>query len=946
MVTKQQAQQDLFKKLTPKEEQERTQKVEDLLNVSKDKRLTPPSYTFTTGGGGSSSGGGTSTPAISNEALTQIATIQDTKASTYSDAVRRNAQIATILRNEAKKNGVDISTPAKERGYISRITSQIKTEQSKPQEVQQGQSEQAYYEERVVDTFQVNGKTIPETAVFKVDPITGESRRLTPSEMKEVKTERVLQASEGKRSKSAFVGEVVGKFQQKERGFAERTTVNLSNIIQKKTGFSISQIAGIAVSESSKRSFSIDKLIIPKISSSSPFVIGAVASAVTKDIIEKPVSNVALYGVGAGVGGAFKVIPSAIKTGIKSLQVIAKREKYLPSIGTGKVISKLIDNKKTFSFTNLKFSTGNLPSKMKGARSVDVYVGVSKTKIKPSFVFKTGFVGLYTAGVVSSVVNAPTIQGKIGTSAVLLKDTLLFGSGTKAGVKAFTPVETRTALRDIKTPTFVEFKQNAIIGGRETKLIEYKIFGETRPPIRIETTTPFKQQFFQYNERILPARPFVVKTLEPSLAGRDFLVSSKVGKYSKQMKIINIAGNSKKLNLATEYKTLPKLDKFVLQRLEGGVITLKTNQKIIQSTLEAKDVANVQKINSKSLNIILPKEGRTINRQLIMTKSTKIGETDLYKLSTQKMKYKDITYPFARSSGKTPSMRGITIEYKKPLIIDLGGKNVEVIKSSGTKTSLSSTFQKQKLSSELPKFAPKISATKNSFKTTTSKNILKNAVSYPVAPFLKEESVSIQKTQGRVLSSQSSAIKTTIGVKSLNQLKLVSMEKSISLERSSSLTKQTPRLTQKIGQKVIQKQQQKQIQKYSIMNYPPNPSPKSPPRRYYSSKKVSPFKFNFGTIKSSSSTKSYGVQVRRRGKFQTIGKGLSLQGAMNLGRLSTSQSLSATYKLFGGDTSRARTPYGYRKKATKTGIEFIELPKFRISTGGEKRQIQFARRKG
>lgn len=56
MVTQAEAKRELFKKLTPKEEQERTKKVEDMLKIPTSKRLTPSRPVGGGGGGGSTQG--------------------------------------------------------------------------------------------------------------------------------------------------------------------------------------------------------------------------------------------------------------------------------------------------------------------------------------------------------------------------------------------------------------------------------------------------------------------------------------------------------------------------------------------------------------------------------------------------------------------------------------------------------------------------------------------------------------------------------------------------------------------------------------------------------------------------------------------------------------------------------------------------------------------------
>ena len=85
------------------------------------------------------------------------------------------------------------------------------------------------------------------------------------------------------------------------------------------------------------------------------------------------------------------------------------------------------------------------------------------------------------------------------------------------------------------------------------------------------------------------------------------------------------------------------------------------------------------------------------------------------------------------------------------------------------------------------------------------------------------------------------------------------------------------------------------------------------------------------------------VSVRRSGKFQTVGSGLSLSKAITVGKGIVSTGLGATYKLTssGGIGGNIKTPRGFTQKK---GLVFVEQRGQRLSTGGEVREIQTARR--
>lgn len=94
------------------------------------------------------------------------------------------------------------------------------------------------------------------------------------------------------------------------------------------------------------------------------------------------------------------------------------------------------------------------------------------------------------------------------------------------------------------------------------------------------------------------------------------------------------------------------------------------------------------------------------------------------------------------------------------------------------------------------------------------------------------------------------------------------------------------------------------------------------------------------------STATFGVSIRRFGKFRTIGKGLSLTQALGLGRERVATTLGATFRLTptkkGTSISQnIPTPKGFKRKK---GLIFIEAPRFRLSRRGEVQEIQIARR--
>lgn len=90
----------------------------------------------------------------------------------------------------------------------------------------------------------------------------------------------------------------------------------------------------------------------------------------------------------------------------------------------------------------------------------------------------------------------------------------------------------------------------------------------------------------------------------------------------------------------------------------------------------------------------------------------------------------------------------------------------------------------------------------------------------------------------------------------------------------------------------------------------------------------------------------FGVQVRRYGKFKSIGTTEDLNRAIGAGVSKTRTTLGRTYKITGGNLKGLKTPKGYYSKLTKKGeTVFIQKAKTSLSSTGEKREIKKARRK-
>lgn len=90
------------------------------------------------------------------------------------------------------------------------------------------------------------------------------------------------------------------------------------------------------------------------------------------------------------------------------------------------------------------------------------------------------------------------------------------------------------------------------------------------------------------------------------------------------------------------------------------------------------------------------------------------------------------------------------------------------------------------------------------------------------------------------------------------------------------------------------------------------------------------------------------VEVKRAGKFRTIGRRATLQQGFNLGALRTGQTLARTFRLKGERGSLTggigQIPKEFRRKKKKR-LTFVEKAQFALSTPGEILEIQTARKK-
>ena len=282
--------------------------------------------------------------------------------------------------------------------------------------------------------------------------------------------------------------------------------------------------------------------------------------------------------------------------------------------------------------------------------------------------------------------------------------------GFKLGGKAFRAVDpwtkttTTTKLREPKT----EFKEISYLKpgkkGSAVRVAEYKIVGETTSPTMKVTTTNFRKTFGLKPKSVEFTQPglYEFKTLSPVKYGEPFLgAERKAG--SNIFKIKEVSGWTEDINLKTH--KFGKLDEFLAGRFTesaaGKPVSTPNIRKFFAkesdfsgSFIQSTKLADIN-IKTKFFKPI--QLGKTTNLDIAFTRTSPFVESDYAKLYYSETWFKDVTKPFARGTGKTPSLRGEILFIKdNKFMSDITPSDVRTITpASITKTPFSKTFQIQ-----------------------------------------------------------------------------------------------------------------------------------------------------------------------------------------------------------------------------------------------------------
>jgi hypothetical protein len=253
----------------------------------------------------------------------------------------------------------------------------------------------------------------------------------------------------------------------------------------------------------------------------------------------------------------------------------------------------------------------------------------------------------------------------------------------------------------VREPSFFEVQQPAVIYGKPTTLSTYQLTREVSPSQFFMKNTKGSGLLFG-EEGIIPAR--IETTIAPKIIGENPF-RTYTTKFGQAVKFNELSGSSIPTNIQ-EFETFSNTQKLLWKRVAEDItggrpvsmknvpLILKQNEQMARGVIEQ---TNLGRYNLNNMKVTSAQLGRETSRYETASSFRKFSEGEKYDIFTGKVYFKDVTKPFSRASGKTPSMKGTIAVSKNPLIF--GEENgVQVIRPSGTKrTLLSSTFQDNSL---------------------------------------------------------------------------------------------------------------------------------------------------------------------------------------------------------------------------------------------------------
>jgi len=568
-------------------------------------------------------------------------------------------------------------------------------------------------------------------------------------------------------------------------------------------------------------------------------------------------------------------------------------------------------------------------------------VGAAAFKAAPTLTtyVGTGIFGAYAVGVGGRVAAAPSISAGAEIAGVAVKDVALFGAGSKVGAKAFSyvqqPITIKRQVRAPKDAFVIEEARYVRAGGKEYKVGKFTIVGEKTPPIEKISTTRFRETFGikPYASKIIPAKVYKVTLPQPAINQRPFVVT-KVAQGSKFAEVTGITGKSKPINLRTEFKTLSKPEQFAFKRLAASKPAPKLFRKgadLTRSVIQTERFGKLGFKGKQAGRFKITPAGRRTRLNVAATEVAKpVVDTSEIKVSEFKTVFKDVSKPFARARGKTPSLQGVLIEYKKPVVLD----KTPVLTPKGKPVSYGKLSQvTRQVAKPLPKPVIKPAKTIPETRTVGTTKTKTQAVTV-----ISKAATRTIQTPRQLRVSRSAIISK---VKPVSKIKTIPKVREISKQRPATKVKEISKVKTISKVKQAQKQKQalklKQALKFKTL-------PRSIPTRVVRPTKE-PIKtplLSSALSKKQTQAGKFTVLVRRYGKFKPIGIYKTPTAAFRAGRRVAAGTLAASFKVTG--SKLPKVPKGFYQSKKEKGV-FIEKRGFRLSKIGEKKEIQLAKKR-
>ena len=570
------------------------------------------------------------------------------------------------------------------------------------------------------------------------------------------------------------------------------------------------------------------------------------------------------------------------------------------------------------------------------------------------------FGGKYAIETTEKIIAAPSVFERGGILAESGFTVAAAVSGFKTGSKLFQKVDPFTKItriettRKIRTPEFVERQYEIVKGGREYGQAEYIVKGELRPPLRITTTTTFREYFGlkPITTKITPAIRFSVATIKPINSGKPFLVSE-VRSSSQIARLKMIGGGSESVNL--KIAKLSNIDKYLLKQYAESITGRPMSEDTARILFGKKSVFTKGVIQSerwvdigvKTKTWKLVPKGRRMDLFVSLTETKSLYETPKWEILTSKTLFKDIGNPLARATGNTPALIGTIYSAKDIIYLDKVPvkflQPADIVKTPFyktfqtpvTKTILTPTLKVIPKPSAIP--TPKITPTATPsiyaglglYELTTGGltpeiKLGERQLYYPIS-LMQEPILDLKTLTDTGLKTD---LKTDLKLQPRQGQR--QGQRQVPREIPKEIQKEIPKEIQKEIQKEILKQIQKPILKPTLEI---NPIPEKEIFPFMKIKKGnSLFKQPFG---------KFSVFGRRFGKFKLIGTGTEKK-AFTLGKGWARKTLGATFKVPG---TKARKLTGFITKKTKEGILYIEPRGKRLKKGTlEIPEIQYFRK--